>query len=1192
LLSSPIFGCSFFTIFQESIILTIKKLHRVFIKSFIVIFVSLSLEANSSWLGTPADETIPTTSSEPLQAKCDTFSDGLQTRGDDSTVNFSGGSAKLYNNPDSTLNTYNTPVNGGSGNDLTCVDNINGDSDQSCQTSNAGAATIEEITLLYPAVFTLATPVTDSTEDVSVHSGTPPLTLSEYDRVTSGWDSRSIIHANFNITNQLYINYLKLHTKEGKVTFDSSSNDPYNVTIGEFILRHTTVTNDLNTKNIKIGTLGASNPTNNLSLSASQTIKIDELKTKHTSIYNLTAQYVNINTLTDVSGSGEENTITIKADYIDIGTLNIGDATTLTIIPFTDGGKVIVKMNQFKTGSRNTINFAEGTYYIKTLVTSGSGDGYHWNMNGKVNLILEDDWNSNSEIAINAASTGGNDLENDSHSASNLFIYSKGNITMSNDTTIVGTIYSEKDITLGSSTYIKGALSAQDSITLGNGTEVYYDQTVTNSGYGECAGTTGGTISYISGPFDAWDVTDTDTSTPPVIADRQITTKIVNTPFRLSLASLNINHDAYEVKDIGTISVAIYPKDSTTAISTSIDFDVSNINHIEETSDIIVSSANRDAVVGFKLCATYKKESEDSNVNVYTLHNNSECSGALQACDTLTSDTPTWHICHSTDNFAIRPHAFRVFRSNSYARAGEDFNISIRAVDLANFTLNSGDSNTVIGTPNYNVAFSDIALTSNFYGPTHNELITMYKNVMQNQNATNSDAIMEARVATCSSTGFFTKINSSDNFTDGNLTAELKFSETGILTIEASEIIGQEFAIVDADDTDVSQRLILGSTIMKATSDISIDSLLLVNPYSIDTTAEYNTSTSKAWIYMDDISDAATSYTKPIMSAYLHYTVTARNKDGAITQNFTSTCFPDVTEGGLHDSPRVNGLKLNTTYDFKLTATINSTATVNLSIYNGDTDNNALSIVSADQDAALSVGDNSVRKATMYPKQFTNGIAESYVHFNVDRNVSTALNPVTIKVVDINSWIGWSSSASPAAFNGTTLNKSYNYVYGRTNAQRQRFTGESGDALIYFETYCYGTTCDKTLLPNGVDSNATDDPRWFINTTHAVATDGNAGTTSTITQKGSASLVTTSAISSENPSKATLNYSGDNFPYKTTMKNKASDWLIHNKYNSAADTNEFNVEFINANSDWAGQRETNNTTTRNASDTTNRRTMW
>jgi hypothetical protein len=707
---------------------------------------------------------------------------------------------------------------------------------------------------------------------------------------------------------------------------------------------------------------------------------------------------------------------------------------------------------------------------------------------------------------------------------------------------------------------------------------------------------------YVTGPFDAWDTFRDNTSIPP--ADRNISTKVVNTPFKLSLASLNKDNNAYETKSGAgsSIDVAIYPKNSNVAISNHITFDANTDAHIASSDDITVTSANPDAVVGFKLCATYEHNISSSEV-VYVLHPVSQCAAqtTLNDCDSSTTGFPTWHICHAGDDFAIRPYAFRVFGGDAYSRAGEDFNVTIKAVDLANFDKNSGASSTVIGTSDYNASFATISLSSNFYNPTPTELDIMYKNVMQDQTASASSSAEKARVATCSTAGVFTKINATDNFTDGNLNATLNFSETGILTIDVNETLGQEFAIVDADDTNISQRFILGSSTIHSKSDISKNSLLLVNPYSIDTTAEYNTSTSKAWLYMDDISNAATTFTKPNMSAYIHYTVTARNKNGAITQNFSSTCFPDVTESWPTpldtDCPRVNGLKLNTTYDFKLAATINTTAPVNLSIFNGDKNENALYIDTADQDANLSIGDNAVRKATMYPKQFTNGTAESFVHFNIDRNTSTPLNPITITVVDANSWLGWSSSASPAAFNGTTLNKSYNFIYGRTNAPRQRFTTDTGVAFIYYEVYCSGTdtlnnSCDKTLLPNSSTSKSTNDPRWFKNTLHITSTDGIAGTTATIVQKNSLSNVNTTNVTSGNPTNVTLSYNGSSFPYKTTMKNTASKWLIYNKYDDNATSNEFEVEFINANSNWAGKKETDNTTNKKASDRTNRRTMW
>ena len=58
------------------------------------------------------------------------------------------------------------------------------------------------------------------------------------------------------------------------------------------------------------------------------------------------------------------------------------------------------------------------------------------------------------------------------------------------------------------------------------------------------------------------------------------------------------------------------------------------------------------------------------------------------------------------------------------------------------------------------------------------------------------------------------------------------------------------------------------------------------------------------------------------------------------------------------------------------------------------------------------------------------------------------------------------------------------------------------------------------------------------------------------------------------------------------MENNASGWLIYNKYNPNIPTNEFEVEFIQPNSAWAGMHETNSTTNKNATENTNRRLMW
>jgi len=168
------------------------------------------------------------------------------------------------------------------------------------------------------------------------------------------------------------------------------------------------------------------------------------------------------------------------------------------------------------------------------------------------------------------------------------------------------------------------------------------------------------------------------------------------------------------------------------------------------------------------------------------------------------------------------------------------------------------------------------------------------------------------------------------------------------------------------------------------------------------------------------------------------------------------------------------------------------------------------------------------------------------------------------------------------------------YYYGRVHGQRERFKGQDGNASLHFEVFCdVNSGGDKSFLPEGVNSKFTDDPRWFINLHHTPQRDGKINT---IIQRGYTALnahVTTKKFINGTTPVALLHYDQSRgYPYKTTMEINASNWLIYNKYNNKAKTNEFEVEFLNSSGKWAGQAETDSTTKKNASEQTNRRLMW
>jgi hypothetical protein len=682
-------------------------------------------------------------------------------------------------------------------------------------------------------------------------------------------------------------------------------------------------------------------------------------------------------------------------------------------------------------------------------------------------------------------------------------------------------------------------------------------------------GDTGG-ATYESGPFDSWDTFRDDDTQPP--ADRNISTKIVNQTFKLSLASLNRENNAYENKTgTGTVDVAIYPANSTTAISNHVTFDPVHHDHVSESDDFNVTQIEQNATVGFKSCSTYSN-------GTYVLYDDDECSESttINSCTALTVTQPIWRICYATDNFAVRPYSFRLFGLNAYKRAGEDFNLTIKTVDEANALLDSGTVNDVSSTPNYNKSLSDLDIAATFYVPTSAELTQM------------QDDTGETDVTTCPSAGSFTFDD--NNFTNGTVEGVFRYSETGIIRVNVSEHIGSEFAKVDADDSNDSVRLIGASNILFDTNDINKTNLLLFIPYQFDTNATFKTVNDQNWTYIsNEVNNSAYStYTTPLQGAYIEYTITAKNKDGNVVQNYTKTCFPDIDEV---NAPRVNGLKLNTTFDLFLDATIESSKAANLSFYTQGADTSPIWTLNKNSD--FNEGNNTTQE-WIDQWQFTNGVGVSRVYLSINRKANVTRNPIVITLHDANTSTSWMTNAGATnIFNPAQVNKNIFFYYGRTHAPRQRFVGQDANASIAYEVFCYGTDCDKTLLQDGLNSKTTDDPRWFVNSKHHTI-DGSAGDVNQKTYSvGSGYVTQTTAATGNAPDHVGLHYNADRgYPYKTTMQNSASPWLLYDKFDANISKNEFEVEFINGANSWAGKHETNTTTNANASDKTNRRTMW
>jgi len=402
-----------------------------------------------------------------------------------------------------------------------------------------------------------------------------------------------------------------------------------------------------------------------------------------------------------------------------------------------------------------------------------------------------------------------------------------------------------------------------------------------------------------------------------------------------------------------------------------------------------------------------------------------------------------------------------------------------------------------------------------------------------------------------------------DQFTDGIETNATKLDHVGEWNIQMKEKDGYEFANIDNDDTPEDQRYI-------EAADINITVL----PAKFDVNIVNNINYANNFTYLSNDLDN--------MAIKFDFNVTAKNSDNQVTPNYSANCYANDINLLLQYVPNIT-----TGYTTVLPSTV-----IYKEMNSGIDGNNP----SADNNLSLPNSGDVLPKSlftTAVPGQ-----AAISLRINFQRDKMTTLNPFNIKFTDLN--ISDQSHLPVVTYNTTThsIDKNATLFYGRTHAPRTQIAGFTGDAFIYYEVYCYetdtsGTTCNKNLLPG---LNSTDDPRWFINPSNSSVSYGNIGT---VTQRHASNVHTNGTITYSSGDArvpliygTTANPAPRGYPYKATMQNNASSWLIYNQFDSTASQNTFEVEFMNPASDWAGKRETNTTTKRNATDKTNRRTMW
>ena len=304
--------------------------------------------------------------------------------------------------------------------------------------------------------------------------------------------------------------------------------------------------------------------------------------------------------------------------------------------------------------------------------------------------------------------------------------------------------------------------------------------------------------------YDVWDVDSNN-------IDRVIKTKIVNKLFNLTVASIGRNGNLKQ--STGTdIQVRIVSKDDGSVLSAYQDVNLSVMNMVSiPVSEI--SKATKEARVQIRYI-------DELNIT---------------------------REVNATDLFAIRPDHFTIKTSESSFTAGEDFNITLHALD------------------------PDNSVVTTFSQNKDNYLL----DINETKQVAACDLEIEAE-------------KEKKDFISGQSKITVKYSDIGKLEIWLREKAGSEFANIDAADTPDKDRYIKES---KRAYAINPENIELI--WSLKNGDEINQVT-----YFNSYDPNDTDYAT--MSAKLNLQVLVKNKDGNTVKNFTDGCYAKDVKVAMH----------------------------------------------------------------------------------------------------------------------------------------------------------------------------------------------------------------------------------------------------------------------------------------------------
>jgi len=408
-----------------------------------------------------------------------------------------------------------------------------------------------------------------------------------------------------------------------------------------------------------------------------------------------------------------------------------------------------------------------------------------------------------------------------------------------------------------------------------------------------------------------------------------------------------------------------------------------------------------------------------------------------------------------------------------------------------------------------------------------------------------------------------TNINMSPNvvFENGLEDGNFTFDNIGDVNLTIAEHNTSEFAVIDNDDTPDEDRFITPFKVQFRLIPDHFD----VNASLFDFGSNFT--------YLHDIN---LSHDYNISTATLEINISSKGANSATMTNYIDSCYAKDT---------------NITLQTSGTQVVPADALHYFLYYNPVTNELNASHLDTATGSITSLPINNL--TTSFPPNAPDGNGTTHIEYklNFDRKVNSPVDPIRISLTNVDVIDTDSVTGSD------TANDTATFLYGRAHAPRYRVdcSSSTGDCasqplLIYFEFYSKDSNLPLRQSIASDLQRSTDAILWFRNANHA-ATDGN---TTSVTQRYIASSpISESVITHGNIDRQTYTYSGnDGYPYKASMELNASRWLIYNRFDDNATSNNFQLEFNAGPGNKAGTDNLGGGADTGAGANTNRRIRW